>query len=196
VGGREVRSLWSATSRHTHNHFSTGMDVIQDHFCSDDARPISTFFATVKSTLATSSYVYVDLPPGIASSRRASSFDFSSPMDKSKRILDYVTGKKGPKSEYDKLIEGISSSKRKPLAPELGQLRAVKSVHERNIMKEAADISGRAHAKVYLFSIRLRIIVIDVSFRRCGSRKCCTINEDEDPYPKALSKLTLSTCVH
>lgn len=76
-------------------------------------------------------------------------------MDKSKRLLEFVTGKKGHKTEYDKLVEGISSSKRKPLAPEIGRLRAVKSMDEQRIMKKASDISGRAHAKVWFFDVLL-----------------------------------------
>jgi intermediate cleaving peptidase 55 len=73
-------------------------------------------------------------------------------MDKSKKILDFVTGNKqgGPKSEFDKLVKDLGSTKRKPLAPEVGKLRGVKSVYEQRIMRAAADVSARAHAKVYL----------------------------------------------
>lgn len=42
----------------------------------------------------------------------------------------------------------MSNSKRKSLAAELGKLRSIKSEAEQKIMRQAADISGRAHAKV------------------------------------------------
>lgn len=40
------------------------------------------------------------------------------------------------------------SSKRRSLSAEVGRLRSVKSEAEQRIMKEAARVSGRAHAKV------------------------------------------------
>jgi len=52
------------------------------------------------------------------------------------------------RSEVDNIIEGISSSKRKLLAPEIAPLRAIKSQAEQRVMNEAGAISGRAHAKV------------------------------------------------
>jgi intermediate cleaving peptidase 55 len=69
-------------------------------------------------------------------------------MDKSKRLLEYVTGRKGAKGEYEKLVADIANSKRRALAPEVGRLRAVKSLNEQKVMRQASDISGRAHAKV------------------------------------------------
>lgn len=52
------------------------------------------------------------------------------------------------RSEVDNIIEGISNSKRKLLAPEIAPLRAIKSQAEQRVMNEAGAISGRAHAKV------------------------------------------------
>ena len=52
------------------------------------------------------------------------------------------------RGDYDSLLESLSSSKRKPLAPEVGRLRAVKSKWEQAVMRQAADISARAHNKV------------------------------------------------
>lgn len=50
--------------------------------------------------------------------------------------------------EYDAVLESLSANKLKPLAPEVAQLRAIKSEAEQHIMRSAADISGHAHAKV------------------------------------------------
>ena len=41
----------------------------------------------------------------------------------------------------------MSNAKRKSLAAELVKLRAIKSEAEQKIMRQAADISGAAHAK-------------------------------------------------
>ena len=45
-------------------------------------------------------------------------------------------------------MEAVSSSKRRDLSPEVAKLRAIKSEVEAKVMRQAADISGRAHAKV------------------------------------------------
>ena len=52
------------------------------------------------------------------------------------------------KTDYESLVDSISSTKRKPLAPEVSKLRAFKSEVEQKLMRAAGDISGRAHAKV------------------------------------------------
>jgi len=49
-------------------------------------------------------------------------------------------------------VEALSGNKRKPLAPEVGRLRTIKSRWEQGVMRAAADISGRAHAKTMRFS--------------------------------------------
>jgi Xaa-Pro aminopeptidase len=54
-----------------------------------------------------------------------------------------------PRTEYDSVVEAISHSRRKPLAPKIAHLRAIKSEAELAVMRTAADISGRAHAKVW-----------------------------------------------
>ena len=57
-------------------------------------------------------------------------------------------GGRSLREEYDMVVESISRSKLKSLAPEVAKLRAVKSEAEQRIMRSAADISGLAHAKV------------------------------------------------
>ena len=52
------------------------------------------------------------------------------------------------RTEYDSLFDSLSSSKRKALAPEVGRLRAIKSKYEQEVMRQAANLSARAHNKV------------------------------------------------
>ena len=52
------------------------------------------------------------------------------------------------RTEYDSLFDSLSSSKRKALASEVGRLRAIKSKYEQEVMRQAADLSARAHNKV------------------------------------------------
>lgn len=56
------------------------------------------------------------------------------------------------RAEYDILLESLSSSKRKALAPEVGRLRAIKSKYEQEVMRQAADVSARAHNKIMRFT--------------------------------------------
>lgn len=69
------------------------------------------------------------------------------------------------------LVDSLSSSGRKPLAPEVARLRAIKSEAEQEVMRAAADISGRSHAKVsrYVTSwITLRTLHV-------GDRPCALL---------------------
>lgn len=52
-------------------------------------------------------------------------------------------------------MEALSGSQRKPLAPEVANLRAIKSKCEQDIMRAAADISGTAHAKVRIIFVKI-----------------------------------------
>lgn len=45
---------------------------------------------------------------------------------------------------------GLLDATVKPLAPQVAKLRSIKSEAEQKVMKSAADISGRAHAKVMI----------------------------------------------
>jgi hypothetical protein len=151
VGRGQVRLhhvYWTHTQ--TLSVRSTSFELVQEHCASDDAQPSSSFFATLKATLDRAEHVYVDLPEGASSSRRKSAFDLFGPAEKSKRMLDYISGRKANKTEYDKLVESLTAPKRRPLAPEVGVLRAVKSVHEQKVMRAAAEISAKAHTKVGL----------------------------------------------
>ena len=51
-------------------------------------------------------------------------------------------------SDYEKIIGSLPQTRRRNLAPEVGKMRSIKSEAEQLIMRQAAKISGRAHAKV------------------------------------------------
>ncbi|KAI0637633.1 peptidase M24, structural domain-containing protein [Trametes polyzona] len=113
------------------------------YFGADEAEPISAFPSVLKSLAASASYVYLDIP---TYSKRARA---SSPRS----LLKYLSPSGGlSRGEYDSLVDSLSSSKRKPLSPEVGRLRAVKSKVEQRVMRQAADISARAHNKTMRFT--------------------------------------------
>lgn len=108
-------------------------------FKANAALPITSFPSYLKSLTSLSSHVYLDIPP-------SATLRGSRPRPKS--ILKYLSNTIPARTEYDMIIESLSGTKRKPLAPELGKLRAIKSTWEQAVMRAAADISGTAHAKV------------------------------------------------
>ncbi|KAF9449565.1 peptidase M24 [Macrolepiota fuliginosa MF-IS2] len=110
-------------------------------FGANTAEPISSFAPILKSTLARSSHIYVDLPNNNLTSTRNMS---------TKALLRYLSS--SVRSEVDDIIGPLSSSRRKPLAPEVALVRAIKSAAEQQIMHEAGNISGRAHAKTMRFA--------------------------------------------
>jgi intermediate cleaving peptidase 55 len=123
---------------------STSLNAAKVLFAADDALPISSIGTYLKSLTLYASNVYVDLldSPAKPLKKNASS------------LLKYLTGSEA--FEKDPLFEIISSSQRRPLAPQLGKLRAIKSKAEQKAMHGAATISGRAHAKVNSFNIYWR----------------------------------------
>ncbi|KAJ7163843.1 peptidase M24 [Mycena crocata] len=121
----------------------TSLSEVATIFQADDARSIDHFSSHLRSVLSIYSNVFIDVPPTYT--RKSSKFT-------SKSILKYLTPPLTPRTEYDLIIEALSSSKRKPLAPKVAQLRAIKSESELRVMRQAADISGRAHAKTMRFA--------------------------------------------
>ncbi|TFK64905.1 peptidase M24 [Pluteus cervinus] len=111
-------------------------------FRADDALPIDSFATYLKSVTSNCSTIFVDLPP--THTRRG-------PRGTTKSIMKYLSAHSS-RSDHDAVIDALSSSKRKPLAPEVGRLRTIKSIAERDVMRAAADISGRAHAKTMRFT--------------------------------------------
>ncbi|KAF8966401.1 peptidase M24 [Flammula alnicola] len=117
---------------------STSLSAAKEIFQADNTLSINTLSSHVKSILPHSSHVYVDLPTSKPTRKKPKSF------------LTYLTNPSA--LENDELIDSISNSIRRPLAPQLGKLRAIKSKAEQAVMREAADISGRAHAKTMRFT--------------------------------------------
>ncbi|KAJ7499439.1 peptidase M24 [Mycena latifolia] len=121
----------------------TGLSEAGTIFQADEARSIDHFASHLRSVLSIYSNVFVDVPPTY--NRTPSKFS-------TKSILNYLSPPLKPRSEYDSIVEGLSSSRRKPLAPKIAPLRAIKSEAELRVMRQAADISGRAHAKTMRFA--------------------------------------------
>ena len=103
-------------------------------FQADDARHIDDFPSHLRSVIPQYSNVYFDLPP--SRTRR--------PMKTTKSLLKFLNGG----SESDLVLDTLGKARPKPLSSEIGRLRAFKSPSEQKLMRAAADISGRAHAKV------------------------------------------------
>ncbi|GLB33304.1 putative peptidase M24 [Lyophyllum shimeji] len=120
----------------------TGLHEAAAIFRADDALSIDQFSVHLKSAIASSSHIYVDVPP--THTRRG-------PRGTSKSILKHLSPLVEPRSDYDVIVDSLSA-KRKPLAPEVARLRAIKSEAEQRVMRMAADISGRAHAKTMRFT--------------------------------------------
>ncbi|KAG5716139.1 Intermediate cleaving peptidase of 55 kDa [Termitomyces sp. T112] len=120
----------------------TSVDEAAAIFRADDAQSIDNFSSHLKSATAMHSCVYVDIPS--THTRRG-------PSATSKSILKHLSPPVKARSDYDVIVDSLSK-KRRPLAPELARLRAIKSPAEQRVMKTAADISGRAHAKTMRFA--------------------------------------------
>lgn len=82
------------------------------------------------------SHVYIDIP---------STHTRQGPRATGKSILKHLSPPVKARIDSDVIVD---SKKRHPLAPEVARLRAIKSSAEQCVMRTAADISGRAHAKV------------------------------------------------
>ncbi|KAJ3505687.1 hypothetical protein NLJ89_g7287 [Agrocybe chaxingu] len=125
----------------------TSLSSAKNLFHADETMPISSFASHLKAILPTSSHVYVDLPnPTFWSSRQ-----------KGKGLLNYLTGSVSslnPMGGVDKeeVMKYLSGSAQRPLAPQVGKLRVLKSKAEQEVMKAAADISAKAHTKTMLFT--------------------------------------------
>ncbi|KAJ3479046.1 hypothetical protein NLI96_g9335 [Meripilus lineatus] len=113
------------------------------HFKADDAQPVSKFPSVLKTLAASFSNVYMDAPPN---SRRGRGLSH-------KAIMKYLSfSNSSSRSEFENFVDSVIPSKRQSLAPEVAKLRSIKSDPEKTIMRKAADISGRAHAKTMRFT--------------------------------------------
>lgn len=103
--------------------FRTGLSAAKDIFNADDTLSIELFGSHLKSLYF--SNAYVDLP-----------------------LTSNVLSRSSP-TKRNVIMDSISSSARRPLAPQLAKWRAIKSKAEQEVMRRAADISAHAHTKVY-----------------------------------------------
>ncbi|KDQ65103.1 hypothetical protein JAAARDRAFT_202334 [Jaapia argillacea MUCL 33604] len=137
--------------------------AIPSLFNASSAYPLASFAPTLKSLLASSSgHVYLSPPPPHNTSSRRSlssrSPSLASALKSSKNLLAYLSSPlEKSKGEFDTVLEVITGSggardRTRDLGPEVGKLRNVKSIWEVGVMKRAAEISGRAHAKTMRFA--------------------------------------------
>lgn len=148
-------------------------------FKADDAKSIQSFSSQLKSLASLYSNIYIDIPN--PSSKR-------SPRT-AKSLLRYLSPPVQPKSEYETVVESLSASRRHDLAPHVAKLRAIKSEREQQVMRAAADISGRSLAKVNLLTMP-KIVT--------GRRRTFFYRPCDLPvlgYPKVQSQLILNICV-
>ncbi|KAL1675499.1 peptidase M24, structural domain-containing protein [Schizophyllum commune] len=120
----------------------TGLSEATAIFGADDARSIDHFYDHLRSLTSLYSHVYIDLDGG--SPRRG----------RSRSVLKHLTTSNPAKTASEIAMEtfSLSSNKRRPLSPEVARLRAIKSDAEVRVMRAAADISARAHAKTMRFA--------------------------------------------
>ncbi|KAK2462269.1 hypothetical protein APHAL10511_005575 [Amanita phalloides] len=118
-------------------------------FHADDAMHITAFSSYLKSSLSTYSSIFIDTPE---SDRRGQTMRRSARVA-AKSILKYLSSSYNPlPSDHDHILGSLTSSKCKPLSIEVARLREIKSLPEQNMMRSAATISGRAHAKTMRFT--------------------------------------------
>lgn len=123
----------------------TSFDDALSIFKADDARSIQNFPSQLKSLASLYSSIYIDIPN--SSSKR-------SPRT-AKSLLRYLSPPVQHKSEYETVVESLSASRRHDLAPQVAKLRAIKSEREQQVMRAAADISGRSLAKVSYLTFQI-----------------------------------------
>jgi Xaa-Pro aminopeptidase len=161
-------------------------------FHSDEALPISSFSSYLRSTVTHNSKqaktrdggkVYLDTPVNVL------------PRRKEKSLLKHLSSslyseQANAKSDLTKLYEdaGLYAGIVQPLAPHIAKLRSVKSPVEQRVMRTAADISGRAHTKVYSLLSSLQLPFLHRTHRPCGLLNL--------GCPRRQSPRTLSTSVN
>ncbi|KAF9268397.1 peptidase M24 [Marasmius fiardii PR-910] len=110
-------------------------------FRADDARSIDDFSCHLDAILKRYSHVFLDIPS--KKTRRG-------PKSISKSLIESLTG--SPYGITETVIETVKRKLTKPLTPHIARLRAIKSENEQRVMREAGNISGRAHAKTMRFT--------------------------------------------
>jgi intermediate cleaving peptidase 55 len=126
-GKDPARELWEGSR----TSFNTAASV----FSVDDVQPIEKLPETLESLASHYDHIYTDG----AGKRRSQ-----------KSILKFLSSPTAARSELEGVIDTLPGSKRRSLVAEVGKLRVVKSEAEQRAMRQAAEISGCAHAKVSL----------------------------------------------
>jgi intermediate cleaving peptidase 55 len=134
---------------------STRLADVVAIFGADDARPLENLADDLRTLAARAEHVYVDsdVAPGQRQhhhhARRHHRRRASSGTSGTGFLHRYLSPRgQASDSEEGSYLDAIAPSKRRPLAPLVGALRSVKSSCELEVMKAAAEISARAHAKV------------------------------------------------
>ncbi|KAF9651028.1 peptidase M24 [Thelephora ganbajun] len=126
-------SLFSSGSNPEKQKWDGARTTFEDaktHFAFDESLPFHALPGTLRSLLPACDNIYVDiLNP---SSRRTSP----------RSILKYLSPSES-RSEYDTIMEALSSARRKALAPVVANLRSIKSPAEQAVMKTAAALLPR-----------------------------------------------------
>ncbi|KAJ8502148.1 hypothetical protein ONZ51_g191 [Trametes cubensis] len=140
---------------------SSPEDIVR-YFGADEAEPISAFPAALRGLASSASHIYLDIPNTSKRARASSPKSLLKVRSVSNAMLSagaqpdrvkYLSPSGGlSRGEYDSLLDSLGNSRRRPLAPEVGRLRAVKSKAEQKVMRQAADISARAHNKTMRFT--------------------------------------------
>ncbi|KZO93766.1 peptidase M24 [Calocera viscosa TUFC12733] len=116
----------------------TGIDAAITLFGADAAHPMEDLPTNLRGLLSseTCENVYVD--------------GSLSPKGRAKKgLFDFLT--KANKPEYESLLSG-AKGKIRELSPEVGKMRAFKSLAEQSLMRKAGEVSGRAHGKTMAFT--------------------------------------------
>lgn len=145
MGGCQVLRRADATGKvaNSPSILRTSFNDALSIFKADDAMSIQSFPSRLKSLASLYSNIYIEMPNSL--SKR-------SPRT-AKSLLRYLSPPVQPKSEYETVVESLAASRRHHLAPHVAKLRAIKSEREQEVMRAAADISGRSLAKVNLFTV-------------------------------------------
>lgn len=125
----------------------TGIDRARDAFGADEVSDITELSKHFKLLAKSASYVYTDVPT--QSSHPAHPSPVAT-LPIRKTVLSYLN-RPTSKTDYERVMGVLSKSTSRSLSDVVAKFRKTKSPAEQLLMRQAADISGTAHAKA-LFS--------------------------------------------
>ncbi|GJN89735.1 hypothetical protein Rhopal_002724-T1 [Rhodotorula paludigena] len=131
------------------NGSKTGLEGAREVFGADESVDSVHFGRRLQSILQDrSGPVYIDLPP-----LSPTTFSRTRPRTSATRsFLDYLSSGGSKKDEVDELMGALDKRDVRSAAKEVERLRLIKSDAEAKVMRQAADISSAAHAKVMRFA--------------------------------------------